>query len=210
MAGMPVNFAVPGETALASYSFSELLTGLGYQIFYPGGYRDEETTYNYLIDRQFYGTGNQATADNTDVYDYEEYDTSTFNIPRAVQGRVNVIFAVKHVTVHGGQGSVVNTSAELLVVHTDDSTTSLGSATSERWGNQTGGSTNYKNTSVAFDVDLTNIKIGEKLRIKLGISEENYNPSYGTDGVVTLLANPIEVENPEHPTQVLIPFKINL
>lgn len=162
---LPVNFAIPGEQILANYSFTQLISGLGFLSLNCATYRDTDSI-EYFLD------------DNIDVSDAGEYyvgsvvgnnanvtvatksfTTSTFNNPRTIQGKAWLKLPV------AGNNVTYWFEVSLLKVLVDNTTTSLASYTTYSKTSGLPGVPEYLVT--AFDVAKTGIKVGEKLRITL-------------------------------------------
>lgn len=87
---MPVNFPIPGESAIATYDYADVVSGLGYQNFYTfqtvidsGGV---ETAYPQLSSELIPSNYN-ATLISTGGTLVTNFDTSSFNSPRTLKGR---------------------------------------------------------------------------------------------------------------------------
>jgi hypothetical protein len=123
MAGVPINFAVPGEGAVASYSFTDLATGTGYTSFY---FIDCSNSIKMLTPTTFYSKkGYTATPTNTamDV----DFDL-LFNKKSVVAGDALIQIPVVLVNNSGGGGTITTTAkAEIFAVAVGGAETSLGS-----------------------------------------------------------------------------------
>lgn len=79
MAGVPINFAIPGESAVASYSYTDIINGTGIMTFYGGITHLDGTT--FLVSNQINGYSFKLIATSTITF-----ETTVFNTPRTVRG----------------------------------------------------------------------------------------------------------------------------
>lgn len=77
MAGVPINFAVPGEGAVASYNWTDIAEGVGYVTFY--GYVSRNGL-NTLIKRTLTMTTNPNYSSGI------KFKTSALNYPKTISG----------------------------------------------------------------------------------------------------------------------------
>lgn len=210
MAGVPINFAVPSEGAVASYSYTDIATGLGYQTFYLAATR-ETTNIEYLTtDKAFYsdpesiGTDNLVTSGFEKVQDVD-FDTNVFNSPRTVKGTaiMNVASSLRTLTAYKARYLIIN------VIHFDGTTeTNIGSVqtiTKEQSG--TSGTWKYYE---ALQIPLTEtlFKKGDILRINIQYWLKSGNSNGGTQ----IYFQPTDNTNDQNTkrTEINIPFKLDL
>jgi len=160
---LPVNFAIPGETSVGSYSFSELLNSQGYIDFYLGlntaGALTEFTYYakTSITEISFASTGGAWTAGST-----LDFDTLVRK-PITVRGTaIATIPTWKGGTSNNGIRCVVS-----VCKYDGSTTTVLASDTTNENGPDTAERYQYLTGEIA--IPETNFKIGEYLRIRVVI-----------------------------------------
>ena len=154
--------AVP-PSALATFSFSEVISGTGFQTFY--GFNSELTGgLDYHLGESIgfsEVTGNNVVTDgsipDTQTIDLD-FDTSTFNSPRILEGVgvVSLGWGLRSNSSGGGNANVV------VTIKKNDST--IVSATSARV-NFSGGNTKTQIEVMPLTVPLTRFEIGDTLRL---------------------------------------------
>jgi len=212
---MPINFPLPSESAVASYSYSDLAEGTGVTMFYLLATNGD----NILSQNQIYSdvieystSAHALTTDfvkNLDV----DFDLTAFNAPRTVKGTAYTNF-----TFHQWKsGTQVVTSKFTIKVRKWDGVTEteIGNATTAEITDTDG----YKLTALAIPLTETNFGIGDVLRVTV----EGWDKEAAADStnVLTFGQDPMNrdghyiipsTDNPVSTTQfkIWIPFKIDL
>jgi len=101
MAGVPINFNIPGEPAVASYDWTDVASGTGMITFYLGGLKDSTGIGYILYENVFipnkernttsFNSQGRFTRVETDVAVFTKvidlsFDLSSFNTPRTLGG----------------------------------------------------------------------------------------------------------------------------
>ena len=173
MAVMPNYFGTTPESALANYNFIEFATGEGIVAFY--GYMTNENN-----------ASSGALTSNTSIYSHTLYtsstgslnlnfDTGDFNRPTIVDGTATFVLPRSAATA----GNFTTWAyCNLKVVHTDGSTTSLGTASGAQVA--VNGEQEYQMCVLKANLTKTQIKIGERLRLNVeyGIEVNTGSPQF--------------------------------
>lgn len=80
---LPVAFPIPGESAIASYNYTDVAEGTGVVEFYGAETYDTTATRKYIL------TANQITSNTADLISPNgtiNFDLSPFNSPRTIKG----------------------------------------------------------------------------------------------------------------------------
>lgn len=158
------SFLRSSEGSIASYSWTDIASGLGYYTFY--GIKLADGSYG-LIDQVISADESATTIDNNGVANTTiTYDTSTFNLPKYVKGTAYVNIPICMSTNNSGR----EIWADITIYHYDGSTeTSIGSATtSSTYKLKSTSSGDFeKMQSLAIDLTETQFKKGDLLRIKV-------------------------------------------
>lgn len=94
---MPLNFVIPGENVLATYSYTDIANGAGYVDFYPfitrnGPQASPTVSYQLAISSSQNTADKQITTSNAEEYNF---DSSPFNTPRVAKGLAYLKIVVK-------------------------------------------------------------------------------------------------------------------
>lgn len=96
MSEVPIKFRRSSEGMIASYSFSEIASGIGVVVFYGASTENSSGTTYFLSENVTYtdepiATGGSATsADFTKVADLD-FDLQAFNLPTRIKGKMRVV-----------------------------------------------------------------------------------------------------------------------
>jgi len=172
MAGVPVNFAIPGESAVASYSWTDIASGLGYVTFY--GFKSvDDTTGHYILSKNPSYSDEVATLGTsvdsrtyTEVLDLD-FDTSEFKLPQTIEGAGYVQIAL---STNGADTKTINYYAIAKLRKWDGVTeTEISSGQSREM--ELIQTTNYgwdgENSNIYLDIPKTVFKKGEILRLSI-------------------------------------------
>ena len=158
---LPINFAIPAEGSVASYSFSELLSGSGYVEFYLGlndtGMLTEFQYYSKTSLTEYSSADNNSVWTSAGSLDFKQ----RVNKPVSVAGK-----AVATIPTWKSNNSSTGVRCVVSIGKYDGVTTTiLASGTT----NQNGQSTAevYKYLTAEIDVPKTNFKIGEYLVVRV-------------------------------------------
>lgn len=193
---------VQPQPAIASYDFQDFFSGLGYKTFYLIKSIDGDRLIDFTESSHGTSTGGSVEEVAASASEDHNYDTSTFNLPRVIDGVVYVAFVTKKD--HGSSSSHVVT---LYHVDSSDNETSLATDTFTYTSDQT---IQY----VLMELSVTNQRfgIGEKLRLSIDTTNGAGGALiYGTDPdgragsgtTITLAAG-------ETISKVHVPFKIDI
>ena len=83
MAGVPINFAVPGENVVSSYDYVDIANGLGYINFYC--LHNSDGTFSLTTNSQIVGGVIQHYVSNTGTIMEETFEV-TINSPKTING----------------------------------------------------------------------------------------------------------------------------
>ena len=93
---LPINFPIPQQDAIASYSYTDIINGLGYDRFYlfkSGAYVAPADTYYYGLTTDIHSQDGSPQLGIVGATEYN-FDSSTFNTPRTLKGTVKFILAL--------------------------------------------------------------------------------------------------------------------
>jgi hypothetical protein len=196
MVGVPINFAVPGEGAVASYSWTDIADGSGIVTFYFVQTNDFASDDQILVKEALY-TGRQeyvsaaggGTSDYTQIMDVD-FDLTPFNTPRTIKGNavVSSCFGYKHT----GSGSGAQGNCYLVFKLRKVSggvETEIGSCQTSTQGNFATNTTIAPNIHLNFITTTeTNFKIGDFIRVTVE-GWQKYTATSGT-GTIYFATNP--------------------
>lgn len=214
--GYKRKYTKSSEGAIASYDFTELVSGLGYERYYAVA-SDQEAlgTQTYMLTNNssiYTDASSISTSQTSQAAKTLNFDSSAFRIPRIVDGTAFVNFAFVN---NDADVTNVTFSAQLFKVHSDGTTTTaLSSAKVVDYDSNTPPGTalgaNVKNNALLFlALTRTKITIGEKIRLQIIIDLKD------TGDNVTVYHDPLGrdfLSDTNYSTQmkVDIPFEIEL
>jgi hypothetical protein len=184
---MPINIPLPSESAIASYSYSDLAGQTGVQLFYGATVMTSAATTNILTPNMVYskvieqGGDNAIHADYTKVSDLD-FDLTAFNNPHAIRG--TALFSFFQKAYSGGQ---VWAYSIVKIRKWDGATeTDIASAQTEDLTN-IDGTHRYNFVLLPVVIPKTHFKIGEVLRVTV----EQYLKSPTNVGTVKIGTDPM-------------------
>lgn len=210
---LPINFPLPTESAIASYSYTDVLNGLGYQHFYLGGFEDNGGITYKVIDTAIYGDPLviSGTKDSTDTFTFY---SNVFNAPRTIYGTCYYDYSIMN-DFAGGQnpGTAYIT---LTFYHYDGTTsTSLGSCQGKA---SIGNTAPYKN-EMANELDLTQkrFNIGDQIKITVALTSSGGSAATSIGrvaidpaGRTTYDGTSVDFDDIHSTFNIYVPFKLNL
>lgn len=170
---LPVNFAIPGEASVVSYSYSDIADGSGIVNLYATSFSDSTGTYGVLTN-QIMPVPNTSSAGNSATISAQGADTKlidddkdiVFNVPKILRGKVlvNLAWSAGDSSCSSFEAYAIvrcrkwdgTTETELASVQT---TTISGSVNS----------TYYRSEQMYFTVPTTHFAKGETLRFTIEI-----------------------------------------
>lgn len=215
---MPINFPLPAENAVASYSYTDLAEGTGVTMFYLLATNGD----NILSQNQIYSdvielnSGSHALT-NTFVKNQDvDYDLTAFNAPRTVKGTAYMNFTY-HIYKSGSQ--IVTAYWTIKVRKWDGVTeTEIGNASTPEINSSVTGEA-YDLTALAIPLTQTHFAIGDVLRVtvegydKEAAADSTNNLIIGQDPmnrdgtyIIPSTDDPVSITQ----TKIWIPFKLNL
>lgn len=207
MAGVPITIPLPGEGAVASYSYNEISSGRGILDLY--GIKFEDGTYA-LTSSVMYPTTPATTAGNNTAGDYD-FDLTIVN-PFEIRG--DLIINVPFILWNGSGGSLSPSSDVTITVYevtgsTETSIGSIGQTISGSYGGTSGG---WFMVSGRIAVTSKVMKKDQKLRLNV----VHTNP--GTNCFVYLGHDPIGRSGTQQAVgswtttqlKIFVPQKLNL
>lgn len=206
MAGLPINIPVPAESAIASYDWTTLASGLGYVDFYPCCVQDTAGYKGILIEKAIKPSVGTATpfdtygvfkCSNPNTSVVINCDTNTFKFPRIISGKAYLSFNAKEIS--GNNPETI--SGELFIVRGGVETSICTSITSTDIP-----PTTEKAYCFEFNITQTSFAIGDILRLKLTLTTGS------TALAIIMGANPMNETGALNYTKstLSIPFKIDL
>ncbi len=205
-------FRKQGESAIASYSFSELVSGLGFIKFYLAATEGDSGASYILTEQQIYSfwgdTRYVETALTTNSTSTNTFLSSVFNLPRVVNGVAILTIGFDYDTSSpGSAGSITATLSKF----DGTTTTPLATAVSQTI------SMAARNGTWTFRLPLTQtiIKKGEQLKLVIFVDHNGgtdrftaygHDPQNRDGAKITPSTNANSITS----SNLLIPFKINL
>ena len=208
MAVLPTQFRRGGETAVASYSFTDIAEGTGVVHFYGFNQRDNTAiSYHLTTDSSFnsYLIETEASSSPT-TYSFNAND---FNLPKVIKGSAVVSFHGALDTSAGSSGTLYYTITVQKV--SGGVVTDLGSAITNTLSRSTAG-ISLQRFVVVFSLTQTHFKIGDNLRIKCVLTGSGTGAKFFT-GMDPAGKEGTKIQpSSTAPTtfDVYIPFKIDL
>ena len=181
---------------LASYDFSDIAAGLGFETFWGTPNVDTgETKYNLLPFVVTSGNNKTSTNRSGEGTTTINFDSSTFNLPRTAKG-------IAYISLGETQGSAnaVSIKAQMAVMHADLSVTNI---SSEFESVQNANTTGIVVQLFALPLTQTTIKKGEKLRMIIKIVID------ATGGSGVLQHDNTDSDIDEH-LKLFMPFRIDI
>lgn len=221
MAGVPRVYRGLGEGALANYDYVDIANGLGYVEF--KGYTSRPAgVLTYHLGKEVMETGYASTASivsterfailvNEDTSGAVTFQTSEFNLPRILEGKVFVNFTLD-TTLNNADSHIP--SATLYLNDTE-----LGTAS----GASIAGSAIIHTYNLSFDVSKQKIKRGDVIKLKIssvstdaGVSRVllEHDPLNRDEDSYTFSGGDVRrnITASDYPTElnVFVPFRIDL
>lgn len=194
------------ESAIASYDYTDLASGLGIDILYGTTTEAFDNTLSYALVTtsdaiSASGTTTLAAAGKTTM----DFDTSTFKLPRTVDGTAHVSFGL------GANSTIAHSAAQISVVDADNSATTISLLVSG--AEITAGALNSSITNlIPLSLDQTLIKKGEKLRLSVTLQQTSTGDSEIGHDTANNAQSIIIPATKGTPTimKLLMPFKIDI
>lgn len=197
MAGVPINFAIPAENAIASYSWTDLASGQGYVRFYP--FYDGS---NWVMNDNKIYTGSDAFAVTNNSTSVVTFTTSTFNTPRTIKG-VAYLEVSNNKTAAGPYAKSWSLAAVLKKV-SGGVTSTIGTFSNYSASFHTNGASIFYMDVMKATIAQTGLKIGDYLQLEITVSSS-------TGGQFITYADPyLTTTGQKGPTSLALPFKIEL
>jgi hypothetical protein len=165
---IPNKYMMAGEGAIASYSYTDIANGFGYNTLYLFTSKNNTTT-SYGITGQILRSKDitlsltGGNAGGTTTTSSLTFETSEFNLPRRVKGKAIVSFSTHFLLGDTGRTGYVTVYLSRYDGTTD---TALGNARTTTF------TTNGEELNHLFEISLagSNIKRGDVLRVKVELS----------------------------------------
>lgn len=195
---MPVNFPVPAESTLATYNFTDVANGLGYQSFYS--FLNSAGTFGLTDNSSIYSQVSNSTISANGTFN-NDFVTSTFNTPRRIMGTL-----IANIPLQKTAGNSTNATTTITVyIVSGGVSTQIGT-----------GSATSLTTAAAYTIDsmwqcisvaltTTNFKIGDYIKVNVTITAGNQIFYVGHDP-----ANRAPTSMLMTRMAFLVPFRINL
>lgn len=216
---MPINFPLPSESAIASYSYSDLAEQTGVQLFYAATCSTGEFV---LTQNSFNSASVETLSTEADfdaaVFDLildKDFDLTPFNAPQTIRGYAYINFFVAGIRT-GGAGNI-HYQLQALIRKWDGSTeTEIASNAVVEFNP---GTADARHICLRVTIPETHFKIGENLR--LTIKGWGRGGTAGTTVKICIGHDPMNRDGtyiipstdvPESTTQfkLWIPFKLDL
>ncbi len=188
MVQIPTAYPPVQESAIATFDFTDIASGLGFETFWLVGSNDSVGIKHFLsplsLTSETSAVDSRANNETTTV----NFDTSVFNLPRTAKGTV-------YYQISAGTSSSTGTdtvSGQMAIVHADLSVTTI---SSEVVSNDING-TAFTDYLIEIPLTQRRIKRGEKLRLITKIVE-----SSGTTLILSHTGSS---------SFILMPFRIDL
>ena len=188
MPPFPDSFPPKRET-ITTFDFTDVASGLGFEVFYPKTNEDSGGVNFYLSPLTLTSTIDQTQTQVGSVTTLN-FDTSVFNLPRTVKGTAYCVFKLGITSLTGTSTA----SAQLFKVLADDSTVNLSSEITTRDMFQT----SVADYVVELPLTQTTVKKGEKIRLAIKLLKDD-------TGSATMTYTHGGTDSP-----VYIPFRIDL
>lgn len=215
---LPLNFPLPGESAVASYDYEDIVDGSGIVLLQAIGFTDSTGETYGLSKNSLYGdpteTGSDpATEANFTIEKTLTFSSAIFNTPRTIKGIAYIDGTMG--LVESGATDGFNAKITFTFYHYDGSTqTSIGSVTTETV-ESTHSSTKLQSFCLKTTLTQKLFQIGEVLQIKVDVYLQKTG---GTSNNQLFLAfdpmgndtTHISSTNNQTTLRFLVPFKINL
>lgn len=168
--------------AIATYNFTDVASGLGYETFYLFISENNAVTEYHMSNIQAYG--NSATMTNTSG----DFVTGAFNLPRVLKGDV-------YLDIYGSSQTAYTCSGSLYLTR-DSTDTLIGTFIMDPITDAT-----TQPRTAKLSVPATIIKSGDILKLHLGV---------GGNAANTLIFDPSGKWSQTATTKIHLPFKTNI
>jgi len=207
------NFAVPSESAIASYSYTDMLQSAGYIIYnifglFEGEYGSGTSTF-HMANNSPYGYARLLGGNSSSTPIVTEIKSSIFTTPQTIKGTAYIDIAYKFVVASGGNGKYAEIDGTLYIKNdTTSKNENLGSF--NLYTPVVYNTTKYDVMSSGIEISEINICKGDYLQLDIETSAINYT-QYGTSGSIYVCADPTSLDTDQvGTTRIHIPFKINI
>ena len=194
MAGIPIIYRKAGETAVASYNYTDIAEGTGVVVFY--GFKTYDGNYHLSNNVLYSETIETISATNMTF----NFDLSPFNLPKIIKGTALVKFCFRIIA--AGTISFVLTLQKV----SGGAATSIGTASLSNYSVTTA----PVNRLVSIALTETHFKAGDFLRFVMDVTNNGGSTAYGHDPANRegVYVTPVAT----YPTklEVHIPFKLDL
>lgn len=165
---LPINFPVPSERAIATYSFTDIAEGTGVVKFY--GFSTETSgalTYRLSTNPVYSSqveTSGSAPGTGTQVISDMDFDASPFNMPKTIKGNAIINFGYAAISAPGGTSGKAKVTVYIRKWN-GTIETEIANATTPETAAAGSGSTVTKMACLPITIPHTHFEAGETLRI---------------------------------------------
>jgi hypothetical protein len=218
---IPRNFRVSQEKFIATFDFTDVASGTGYEVYYPMVYEDDINVLspNVLFSQVVTQEALNVTSTTETVQLDVDYDI-LFNLPRVIKGK---LLANIPMGVEANSGDTYNWWVHVYVRKWDGTTeTAIADTQGKRFLGQVLTTSTFKHFMNAIEVDCpqTNFAKGESLRVTITMTgystAGDFNVFFGNDPLDrdTIDGEDTDWSNssPTVPstTKILVPYKLDL
>jgi hypothetical protein len=203
---IPTKYAAPQEQAVASYSFYDLTTKVGYKTFYGAKFKENATDKFYLVTDRIDPTEFATNSNNNTALEIN-YDLG-FNVPLIMKGTAFFTCTFRQ-TGSGG------TTATITAYHVNEAgtETQLGDSVDEIFATGTTPYNNYFIHGAAVVIPNRKFKAGEKFRLSVsttaGGAGSSVNHQHDPNNI-TAVGDIGVADYPITALTAVLPFRIDL
>jgi hypothetical protein len=204
---LPINFDIPQESAVASYNWTELASGLGYVTFYGAmsatGGTSPTVVYN-LLSNPLPSNPHLRTLDGIYALQHSAtaytVDTNVFNTPRLLQGTAYVSATL------GIENNTASITMTVKLQHVRGAVvTDISSSLTSMTFTTSSDTTLRRNVIIPLDLTTTNIKKGDIIRLLV-----TNTGSAGGARTTRIGFCPVSTDANYQPFKLSLPFKIEI
>lgn len=198
-ANLPVNFPIPGESAVASYSWTDISEGTGIVNFYGYSSRNN-TTITYRLTQSLPESENDTLVDQNGQINFNDYDfdLTPFNAPRKLKGQAMVTGSYSWIEGLADREAYLTATLKKWDGSTE---TDIGSSRTQTLT----ATTPETGFTFCFDLTPTSFAIGDVLRLTITVGNSAGTADNGNKSVWTINTNPTDKQ-----LKLSVPFNIDL
>jgi hypothetical protein len=201
---LPVAFPIPGESAIASYNYTDIAEGTGVVSFYGAQTYDTTATTKYILTTESITSNNPEILNPSGVY---SFNVTAFNMPKTIKGTAYLSFG-RYMNAIGG--TIYTVDAKLQ----KDSGGTVTDCSNTFRSDSLNANGIWKMSLMAIPLTQTHFKKGDILRLYLTINGPgNGEWAFGCDPTGrsgTYITSALTAPSMTTKMTLNVPFKLDL